>query len=64
MRILLTCLTLASLAACATPATAPAPVPKLSPEEARQTCLSRMYMARSRGAVHWQIYENCLKDHS
>jgi hypothetical protein len=66
MRALVICLALAALGACATPAPAPGPAtaPRLTPEEIRQTCLSRMYTARSRGAVHWQIYENCLKDHS
>ena len=60
MRTTFICLALASLGACTTTA----PTPKLSHEEVRQSCLSRMYTARSRGAVHWQIYDNCLKEHS
>jgi hypothetical protein len=60
MRATFICLALASLGACTTSA----PAPRLSPEEARQSCLSRMYTARSRGAVHWQIFDNCLKEHS
>lgn len=65
MRAPLICLAAACLGACAAPAPAPGPAaaPRLTPEEVRQTCLSRMYTARSRGAVHWHIYENCLKDH-
>jgi len=60
MRAAFVCLAAACLGACATGT----PAPRLSPEEARQACLARMYTARSRGAVHWHIYENCLKDHS
>ncbi len=30
-------------------------------DEIRNHCLSRMYQARMRGAVNWQIYDTCLK---
>jgi len=50
------------LAGCATPVAKP--LPKAGADEVRQQCLARMYSSRSRGAVHWQIYENCLKEHS
>ena len=61
MRSGLILMALACLAGCTTPP--PAPAPKVSAEEARQVCASRMYTARSRGAVHWQIYDHCLKEH-
>jgi uncharacterized protein YceK len=60
MRKILLCLLITVLAGCASPA--PAPQPK--DDEVRQQCLARMYSARMRGAVHWHIYENCLRDHS
>lgn len=44
-------------------ATREAPPPKLSATEAHEECAGRMYAARARGAVHWHIYENCLKGH-
>ena len=58
MRGAFTLMALACTAGCATPA----PATKMSAEEAHQACLSRMYTARSRGAVHWQIYDYCLKE--
>ena len=60
MRAVLLLATLACLSGCTTPLSAP----RLTAEEARHMCLSRMYTARMRGAVHWQIYDNCLKEHS
>ena len=62
MRSVLILMALACVAGCTTPAPSPAPVTKMSAEEARQMCLSRMHVARSRGAVHWQIYDHCLKE--
>jgi hypothetical protein len=51
---------------------APPPVSQASAQSASQAnpgaaqtheeCAGRMYASRSRGAVHWQIYENCLKE--
>ena len=62
MRSVLILMALACVAGCTTPPPAPATAPKMSAEEARQVCASRMYTARSRGAVHWQIYDHCLKE--
>jgi hypothetical protein len=56
---------LATLAAgCAALPPVVAPAPAMSAEEAHQLCMNRMYGARMRGAVHWHIYEYCLKEHS
>jgi hypothetical protein len=55
----------AALAAgCAAHAPVVAPAPAMAAEEAQQLCLNRMYASRMRGAVHWHIYEYCLKEHS
>jgi hypothetical protein len=55
----------AALAAgCAAKAPVVAPAPAMSADEAHQLCLNRMYGTRMRGAVHWHIYEHCLKEHS
>ncbi len=50
-----------------TPPASPASVQPGSPAksgaaQAHEECAGRMYASRSRGAVHWQIYENCLKE--
>lgn len=52
------------LAACAAPQSPATSVatPKPTAEEIRQKCLGQMYGARMRGAVHWHIYEFCLKE--
>ena len=52
------------VAACAAPQSPATPVatPKPTAEESRQKCLGQMYSARMRGAVHWHIYEFCLKE--
>ena len=52
------------VAACAAPQSPATPVatPKPTAEEIRQKCLGQMYSARMRGAVHWHIYEFCLKE--
>ena len=52
------------VAACAVPQSPATPVatPKPTAEEIRQKCLGQMYSARMRGAVHWHIYEFCLKE--
>jgi hypothetical protein len=74
MRVLLVVLPCMLLAACAadpaargpslqpSAAAAPAANPKADAEENRRACLDRMYTARMRGAVHWHIYEYCLKE--
>ena len=49
------------LAGCATNG---APLPKPTAEEQHSACAARMYAARMRGAVHWHIYEYCIKEHS
>ncbi len=38
------------------------PQAKTGAAQAHEECAGRMYASRSRGAVHWQIYENCLKE--
>ena len=52
------------MAACVTPQSPATSVatPKPTAEEIRQKCLGQMYSARMRGAVHWHIYEFCLKE--
>ena len=40
----------------------PKPVPAPTAEERHQACAARMYAARTRGAVHWHLYENCLNE--
>ncbi len=51
----------AALVGCAA-RTPPAPAP--TAEELHQACAARMDSARMRGAVHWHIYEYCIKEHS
>ena len=61
MRGALYCGLVAMLLGCAaTPPPKPTPAP--SAEEQHQACAARMYAARTRGAVHWHIYENCLNE--
>ena len=31
-------------------------------DEARRICLDRLAVARSRGAAHWAMYDQCLKE--
>ncbi len=61
MRIALLCGLALALAGCATKG---APPPKPTAEELHNACAARMYSARMRGAVHWHIYEHCIKESS
>jgi len=40
------------------------PPPTPTVEEQHNACAARMYSARIRGAVHWHIYEHCIKENS
>ena len=61
MRAILLCGLAPLLAGCA--ANGPPP-PAPTVEELHHACAARMYAARMRGAVHWHIYENCIKENS
>ena len=61
MRATLLCGLAVLLAGCA--AHGPPP-PAPTAEEQHNACAARMVAARMRGAVHWHIYEHCIKEHS
>ena len=63
--LLLSCLLVAcaSTAEKAPPETIAAAAPlQVDPDEARRICLDRLAAARSRGAAHWAMYDQCLKE--
>ena len=64
IRLFLSWLLLALAAGCASkPAPDPSSQSRPNVAQAHEECAGRMYASRSRGAVHWHIYENCLKEH-